>query len=78
MTDVEGKSAKVHNATKRLVVISGMSGAGKTVALRALEDLDYYCVDNLPAALMPDFVSAATEGQRDLHPRLAVGRLSTQ
>ncbi|TLY52362.1 MAG: RNase adapter RapZ [Gammaproteobacteria bacterium] len=73
MTEPTKKTEKVHNATKRLVVISGMSGAGKTIALRALEDLDYYCVDNLPAALMPDFVAAATDGQRDLHPHLAVG-----
>ena len=73
MTDADAKSEKVHNATNRLVVISGMSGAGKTIALRALEDLDYYCVDNLPAALMPDFVAAATDGARDRHPRLAVG-----
>ncbi len=73
MTTTDAKSESAHAATNRLVVISGMSGAGKTIALRALEDLDYYCVDNLPAALMPDFVAAATEGQRDLHPRLAVG-----
>ena len=36
----------------RLVVISGMSGAGKSVALHALEDAGYYCVDNLPPALL--------------------------
>ena len=32
----------------RLIIVSGQSGAGKTVALRVLEDLGYYCVDNLP------------------------------
>ena len=32
-----------------LIVVSGMSGSGKSVALRTLEDLGYYCVDNLPA-----------------------------
>ncbi|HEY8683921.1 MAG TPA: RNase adapter RapZ, partial [Rhodanobacter sp.] len=32
-----------------LVVLTGMSGGGKTVALRALEDLEFYCVDNLPS-----------------------------
>ena len=36
-----------------LIVISGLSGSGKSVALRTLEDLDYYCVDNLPAELLP-------------------------
>lgn len=39
-----------------LVVISGMSGAGKSSALRAFEDLGYYCVDNLPPQLMRTFV----------------------
>jgi len=40
----------------RLVIITGVSGAGKSTALRALEDLDYYCVDNLPLPLVPKFV----------------------
>ena len=39
-----------------LVVVSGMSGSGKSVALNTLEDLGYYCVDNLPADLLPEFV----------------------
>ncbi|MCL4410337.1 RNase adapter RapZ [Aliidiomarina haloalkalitolerans] len=37
----------------QLIVVSGRSGSGKTVALRALEDLGFYCVDNLPMALLP-------------------------
>ena len=61
------------NAETLLVVVSGMSGSGKTIALRTLEDLDYYCVDNLPSALMQAFVSAVTQAQPGLHPRLAVG-----
>lgn len=40
----------------RLVIVTGVSGAGKSTALRALEDLDYYCVDNLPLPLVPKFV----------------------
>lgn len=39
----------------RLVIVTGMSGAGKTVALKMLEDIGYYCVDNLPIALMEKF-----------------------
>jgi UPF0042 nucleotide-binding protein len=39
-----------------LVVVSGMSGSGKSVALNTFEDLGYYCVDNLPAELLPEFV----------------------
>lgn len=37
----------------KLIILSGRSGSGKSVALQALEDLDYYCVDNLPAKLLP-------------------------
>ena len=39
----------------RFVIITGLSGAGKTVALRAMEDLGYFCIDNLPPALIPRF-----------------------
>lgn len=45
-----------------LIVLTGMSGGGKTVALRALEDLEFYCVDNLPSALLPELVNAVIEG----------------
>lgn len=38
----------------RLIIISGRSGAGKTIALHVLEDLGYYCIDNLPIALLPE------------------------
>src|SRR6201999_4622234 len=58
-------------APTKLIVVSGMSGSGKTIALRTLEDLDYYCVDNLPGSLLPAFV--AEVAQAGLHPRLAVG-----
>jgi RNase adapter protein RapZ len=57
----------------RLIVLSGLSGSGKSVALRTLEDLDYYCVDNLPSALLPAFVRAVSEDSDGLRPRLAVG-----
>jgi len=40
----------------RFLVVTGLSGSGKTVVSRALEDFGYYCMDNLPAKLIPDFV----------------------
>ena len=40
-----------------VVIVSGLSGSGKSVALRTLEDLGYYCVDNLPANLLPSLVA---------------------
>ena len=48
---------------KKLVVVSGLAGSGKTVAIRALEDLGYYCIDNLPAALFNAFVLALLQGE---------------
>lgn len=59
------------NTKPLLTVVSGMSGSGKSIALRTLEDLHYYCVDNLPADLLPDFVkNLAKDEQQSL--RLAV------
>ena len=55
-----------------LIVVSGMSGSGKSVALNTLEDMDFYCVDNLPADLLPQFVQSVT-GEGSTHDRLAVG-----
>ncbi|HRB81925.1 MAG TPA: RNase adapter RapZ, partial [Nitrospira sp.] len=43
-------------AALNLVVISGLSGSGKSHALKAFEDAGYFCVDNLPPALLPTFV----------------------
>lgn len=54
----------------KVVVLTGLSGAGKTIALRALEDFDFYCVDNLPAGLMPALVEAVSRGG---HRRIGVG-----
>ncbi len=60
------------NARPTLIIVSGLSGSGKSVALRTLEDRDYYCVDNLPAELLTSFVQsmAAAESPR---AKLAVG-----
>ncbi len=52
-----------------LILITGMSGSGKSVALRALEDAGYYCVDNLPPELMLSFVALE---QKTGAPRVAI------
>ena len=57
----------------RLIVVSGLSGSGKSVALDMLEDLDFYCVDNIPAALLKPFISHTIRGTDDVYPRTAVG-----
>ena len=41
----------------RVVIVSGLSGSGKSIALKTFEDLDWYCSDNLPIALLPDFLT---------------------
>ncbi|SDV48209.1 RNase adapter RapZ [Chitinasiproducens palmae] len=50
----------------RIVLITGISGSGKSVALTALEDGGYYCVDNLPPRFLPDLVSFLTNDGRTL------------
>ena len=45
----------------RVVVISGLSGSGKTTAIKALEDIGFYCVDNLPVVLFPIFVELCSQ-----------------
>ena len=59
-------------STPTMLVVSGMSGSGKSGALHTLEDLGYYCVDNLPADLLPEFVRRlqASESSPD---KVAVG-----
>jgi len=51
----------------RFVIVTGLSGAGKTQAIRSLEDLGYFCVDNLPPTLIPKFAEACyqTDGKID-------------
>jgi UPF0042 nucleotide-binding protein len=54
-------------------IVSGLSGSGKTIALQALEDLGYYCIDNLPAVLLPQFAGEFKEQSGDGLENCAVG-----
>lgn len=56
-----------------LVIISGLSGSGKTVALHTLEDEDYYCVDNLPLGLLPEFVNRIMNRSLQPYEHIGVG-----
>ena len=49
-----------------LLVITGMSGAGKTLALHALEDAGYFCVDNLPPRLLPTLVDLCSQSRQPI------------
>lgn len=53
------------------VIITGMSGAGKTVAIQSFEDLGFFCIDNLPPALLLTFLKLMKESGKDMN-RLAV------
>lgn len=68
-----GAALEAQATAPLLIVVSGLSGSGKSVALNTLEDLDYNCVDNLPAELLPDFVRIHIAGAETTHPRIAVG-----
>jgi UPF0042 nucleotide-binding protein len=57
----------------RLIIVSGLSGSGKTVALHVLEDIGYYCIDNMPAALLKSVVEEVTTGSEQPTEMLAVG-----
>jgi len=59
-------------ARLRVVVVTGLSGSGKSTAIRSLEDLGFYCIDNLPVALVPRFVEL-WESSREEVTRVALG-----
>lgn len=64
------KRTRLRTSAAPFVVVSGLSGAGKSHALKALEDLGYFCVDNLPVALIPAFANLVLKERR--HARGAV------
>lgn len=57
----------------QLVIVSGLSGAGKTVALKQLEDLGWYCIDNLPLELVQPLVAHGVEHPQPRYERVAIG-----
>ena len=54
------------------VIISGMSGAGKTTALHVLEDIGYYCVDNIPSSLLTTLYDLCRSSNDESMKRVAV------
>ena len=51
----------------RVVIITGLSGSGKSTALRALEDIGFFCVDNLPVVLLPKFLAITTQASSEIN-----------
>lgn len=60
-------------AGMRLIIISGLSGSGKSVAIHVLEDLGYYCIDNMPAALLKSLLDEVSRIDSRETVRVAVG-----
>ncbi len=59
-------------STQDVIIVSGNSGGGKSTALNALEDLGYYCIDNLPGAMLPDF-GPQISANPELYRKVALG-----
>jgi UPF0042 nucleotide-binding protein len=57
--------------TPRVLIITGLSGSGKSTALRALEDIGFYCVDNMPVVLLPKFLEIQAEASKNI-PEVAM------
>ena len=57
----------------RIIILSGLSGSGKSVALHMLEDLGFYCIDNIPAALLKPFISYTVRSPEPTYERTAIG-----
>ena len=57
----------------RFVIVTGMSGAGKSTALKILEDAGYFCVDNLPIPLLEKFAQFIVEGNSGSIQKVALG-----
>ena len=55
-----------------VVIVTGLSGSGKSTAIRVLEDLGFYCIDNLPVVLTPKFIELCQNSEEDI-PRIALG-----
>lgn len=57
----------------RLIIVSGLSGSGKSVALHLLEDMGFYCIDNVPAALLDTMVTEVAATDDSIYENMAVG-----
>lgn len=72
MKRTEGRTPRPRRRPgSRFVVLTGLSGAGKSQAIRALEDLGYFCVDNLPITLIPTMAELSLRAESDM-PKVAI------
>ena len=57
----------------KLLIVSALSGSGKSIALDTLEDCGYYCIDNLPLSLLEDFISHVMSADQKAYAKTAIG-----
>ncbi len=57
----------------KLVIVSGLSGSGKSIALDTLEDCGYYCIDNLPVSMLEDFIDNVMLVDKETYDKTAIG-----
>lgn len=57
----------------KLIIVSGLSGSGKSIALQALEDMGFYCIDNLPIGMLSAFAAHFAQSPRQMYGKAAVG-----
>jgi UPF0042 nucleotide-binding protein len=69
---INDKNQKVKENEMKLIIVSGLSGSGKTVALHTLEDAGYFCVDNLPIGLLPNFIDTMLDSKPTMYDFVAV------
>ena len=57
----------------KLIIVSGLSGSGKSIALDTLEDCGFYCIDNLPITLLKDFINHVMLVDKKIYEKTAIG-----
>ncbi|MGH8548711.1 MAG: RNase adapter RapZ, partial [Methylococcales bacterium] len=57
----------------KLIIVSGLSGSGKSIALDTLEDCGYYCIDNLPVALVEKLIEQVIGAEDQTYQKIAIG-----
>ncbi len=72
MPELENNPPKRGADTHRIVLMTGLSGAGKSTATKALEDLGFFCIDNLPVMLLPKLLELVSHGASDEVQRIAI------
>ena len=72
MAGLENNPPRRGADTHRIVLVTGLSGAGKSTATKALEDLGFFCIDNLPVMLLPKLLELVSHGASDEVQRIAI------